>query len=60
MLRDLLQPTTDGGVLVQAVILVVLVHGIFAKNYGPMTPVGLLLGHVAFGLVVALVYGGLS
>jgi hypothetical protein len=34
--------------------------GLFAKNYGPMTPVGLVMGHVVYGLVVALVYGWLS
>ncbi len=33
--------------------------GIFAKNYGPMTPVGLVLGHVLFGVVVALVYAAI-
>ena len=31
--------------------------GLFAKNYGPMTPMGLIIGHVIYGLVVALVYG---
>ena len=31
--------------------------GLFARNYGPMTPIGLVMGHVIFGLVVALVYG---
>lgn len=30
--------------------------GLFAKNYGPMTPMGLVIGHVVYGLVVALVY----
>ncbi len=30
--------------------------GIFAKNYGAMTPVGLVMGHVVFGVAVALVY----
>ncbi len=34
--------------------------GIFARNYGPMTPVGLVMGHVVFGLVAALVYGALA
>ncbi|MFU8840100.1 MAG: DUF6789 family protein [Nitriliruptoraceae bacterium] len=34
--------------------------GLFARNYGPMTPVGLVMGHVLFGLVVALVYGALA
>jgi Na+/melibiose symporter-like transporter len=30
--------------------------GSFGSNWGSMTPVGLLLGHVVYGLVVALVY----
>ena len=34
--------------------------GIFARNYGPMTPVGLVMGHIVFGLVVALVYGAIA
>lgn len=34
--------------------------GIFARNYGPMTPAGLVMGHVVFGLVVALVYGAIA
>lgn len=34
--------------------------GLFAKNYGPMTPLGLLVGHIAYGLVVALVYSALA
>ncbi len=34
--------------------------GIFAKNYGPMTPVGLVIGHVVFGAVVALVYSAIA
>lgn len=34
--------------------------GLFAKNYGPMTPMGLVVGHVIYGLVVALVYGALA
>ena len=34
--------------------------GLFAKNYGPMTPMGLIVGHVLYGLVVALVYGALA
>ncbi len=34
--------------------------GLFAKNYGPMTPIGLVAGHVVYGLVVALVYGWLT
>lgn len=31
--------------------------GLFARNYGPMTPMGLIVGHALYGLVVALVYG---
>lgn len=31
--------------------------GLFARNYGAMTPVGLVMGHIIYGLVVALVYG---
>lgn len=34
--------------------------GLFAKNYGPMTPVGLLMGHAAYGVVVALIYAALA
>lgn len=34
--------------------------GLFAKNYGPMTPIGLIVGHVVYGLVVALIYGQLT
>jgi len=34
--------------------------GLFAKNYGAMTPLGLIIGHVIYGLVVALVYGLLA
>jgi hypothetical protein len=30
--------------------------GLFDKNYGPLTPLGLVIGHVVYGLVVALVY----
>lgn len=36
-----------------------LAPGLFAKNYGVMTPVGLVIGHVVYGLVVALVYSAL-
>ncbi len=31
--------------------------GIFGKEWGAMTPVGLLMGHAVYGVVVALVYG---
>lgn len=34
--------------------------GLFGINYGRGTPMGLLMGHVAYGLVVALVYGALT
>ncbi len=34
--------------------------GLFAKNYGPMTPMGLIAGHVVYGLVVVLMYGSLT
>lgn len=37
-----------------------LAPGLFAKNYGVMTPVGLVIGHVVYGLVVALVYNALA
>lgn len=30
--------------------------GVFAKNYGPATPPGVLMVHVVYGLVVGLVY----
>jgi hypothetical protein len=30
--------------------------GLFARNYGSATPVGLIMGHIIFGLVTALVY----
>lgn len=30
--------------------------GLFGKNYGSMTPMGLLMGHAVFGIVVGLVY----
>lgn len=33
--------------------------GLFGRNYGPMTPVGLVMGHLVYGLVVALVYSAL-
>lgn len=34
--------------------------GLFAKNYGLMTPMGLVIGHLIYGFVVALVYGAVS
>jgi hypothetical protein len=30
--------------------------GLFAKNYGSATPVGMLMAHVLYGLIVGLVY----
>lgn len=33
--------------------------GFFAKNWGGATPMGIVVGHVIYGLVVALVYGAL-
>jgi hypothetical protein len=33
--------------------------GWFARNYGPMTPVGLLMAHAVFGLVVGAVYAAI-
>lgn len=33
--------------------------GFFGANWGGMTPVGLLVGHLVYGLVVALVYSAL-
>lgn len=31
--------------------------GLLGKNWGVMTPVGMLMGHAVYGLVLALVYG---
>lgn len=33
--------------------------GVFGKNMGAMTPAGVLMAHVLYGLVVGLVYGAL-
>lgn len=33
--------------------------GFFGRNYGDGTPMGLVMGHAVYGLVVALVYGAL-
>lgn len=49
---EVVTTTADGVRLVEP--------GLFAKNYGPMTPMGLVVGHVVYGLVVALVYTGLT
>jgi hypothetical protein len=34
--------------------------GFFAFRWGAMTPVGLVAGHVVYGLVLALIYGALA
>lgn len=34
--------------------------GVLGKNWGAMTPVGMLMGHVVYGLLVALIYGWVS
>jgi uncharacterized membrane protein YagU involved in acid resistance len=34
--------------------------GMFGSNWGAMTPVGLIAGHVVYGVVVALVYSNLA
>lgn len=34
--------------------------GLFGRNYGTMTPMGVLVAHVVFGLVLGLVYAWLS
>ena len=34
--------------------------GLLGRNWGTMTPVGMLIGHVLFGAVPALVYGALA
>ncbi len=33
--------------------------GFFGSNWGSMTPVGLIAGHVVYGLIAALIYGAL-
>jgi uncharacterized membrane protein YagU involved in acid resistance len=34
--------------------------GFFGSRWGAMTPVGLVMGHVVYGIIVALVYGVLA
>lgn len=34
--------------------------GVLGKNWGGMTPVGFLMGHAAYGLVLALVYAAIT
>jgi hypothetical protein len=42
--------SSDGSLLIKP-------PGVFAKNYGRLTPAGVLMTHVVYGLVVGLVYG---
>lgn len=34
--------------------------GVLGKNWGAMTPVGFIMGHAVYGLVLALVYGAIA
>lgn len=34
--------------------------GFFGKDWGGMTPIGLLMGHAVYGIVIAVVYGWLA
>lgn len=34
--------------------------GLFGRNWGGMTPAGMMMGHVVYGLVLALVYLAIS
>jgi len=34
--------------------------GLLGSRWGAMTPVGLVMGHVVYGLVVALVYAAIA
>ncbi len=34
--------------------------GILGKNWGAMTPVGFIMGHAVYGLVLALVYSAVA
>lgn len=38
----------------------VVAPGVFGKNWGGMTPAGMLMGHAIYGLVLALVYSGIA
>lgn len=44
--------TSDGSVVLSA-------PGFFGVHWGAMTPMGLIVGHVVYGLIAALVYGAL-
>ena len=46
--------TVDGGQLALSA------PGLFGAKWGGMTPVGLIVGHILYGVVVALVYSWLS
>lgn len=53
-------PTPDGTTVDTSGGVVVLSQpGLFGSHWGSMTPVGLIVGHVVYGLVVALVYAAL-
>lgn len=47
---------SDRAVTEEAAEIRIVEPGLFAKNYGRMTPVGLLVGHALYGLVVGAVY----
>lgn len=49
-------PTFDGTVQVSNGTVELATPGLFGARWGGMTPVGLLMGHVVYGLVAALVY----
>ncbi|MDZ7678249.1 MAG: hypothetical protein U5K29_06835 [Acidimicrobiales bacterium] len=34
--------------------------GLLGKNWGAMTPVGFIMGHALYGLVLALVYDAIT
>lgn len=44
--------TSSGAVMLSA-------PGIFGSRWGAMTPVGLVIGHIVYGVVVALIYSAL-
>lgn len=50
------QPVTGGSVDVSGGTVRLASPGLFGAGWGGMTPMGLLMGHVVYGLVVALVY----
>ncbi len=50
------EPTFGGTVDVSAGTVQLAAPGMLGSKWGGMTPVGLVTGHAAYGLVVALVY----